>query len=575
MTVIATASNPQFSVSRIDIDRGGPTYTIDTLRDLRAAQPGRGSLLHHRRRRARPDPDLAGRRGAVLARPLHRRHPARPRPDGRRAARRAGSRWWRCRRWRSRPPTAGRGSPRAIRSGIWCRTVWCATSTSASCTAASEATERGTGERPSTTRTTRTDQQPQIVGYDEYGQPVYQQPPAVRPATRSSSRSTLQQHAAAPGSSRATATTRTAQQQRHAAARSSRPHAVRPVRQQPQQHGSSSTSGSPRRHGYDTGSSTAAVRHQAAAVASRSSTAPARAAAQPRPQRAGPRGPVPERSAGPARRPGLPHRAVLLHRGAGRGLRRRHRLAEVHREPHRAPRGGQAPRPQPRRRARRRPGAGRSWAASATSGTRASCPASADDGRRRRDGRRAAEARRDRRPSAQHQEGAAPPRRCSSTTPPPSRAPPSCCPTPSPSPATTAPPPPSASPSRTTAPTGTRESLGTLLGADIKGTWRLDTPYLENLVELVGSIDLDTDADRARRRRRATTPLVKQGEDQTLDGRDGRRLRHLPGPGRAADQAAASGSARSCRASLRKLSQRPEGARPSPWRRSARSSTRR
>jgi nicotinate-nucleotide adenylyltransferase len=36
MTVIATASNPQFSVSRSDIDRGGPTYTIDTLRDLRA-----------------------------------------------------------------------------------------------------------------------------------------------------------------------------------------------------------------------------------------------------------------------------------------------------------------------------------------------------------------------------------------------------------------------------------------------------------------------------------------------------------------------------------------------------------
>jgi nicotinate-nucleotide adenylyltransferase len=36
MTVIATASNPQFSVSRVDIDRPGPTYTIDTLRDLRA-----------------------------------------------------------------------------------------------------------------------------------------------------------------------------------------------------------------------------------------------------------------------------------------------------------------------------------------------------------------------------------------------------------------------------------------------------------------------------------------------------------------------------------------------------------
>ncbi|MFB9178740.1 nicotinate-nucleotide adenylyltransferase [Dactylosporangium sucinum] len=35
MTVIATASNPRFTVSRVDIDRGGPTYTVDTLRDLR------------------------------------------------------------------------------------------------------------------------------------------------------------------------------------------------------------------------------------------------------------------------------------------------------------------------------------------------------------------------------------------------------------------------------------------------------------------------------------------------------------------------------------------------------------
>src|SRR5580658_7317498 len=36
MTVIATASNPRFSVSRVDIDRPGPTYTIDTLRELHA-----------------------------------------------------------------------------------------------------------------------------------------------------------------------------------------------------------------------------------------------------------------------------------------------------------------------------------------------------------------------------------------------------------------------------------------------------------------------------------------------------------------------------------------------------------
>lgn len=39
MTVIATASNPRFKVSRVDIDRGGKTYTIDTLRDLSRLLP--------------------------------------------------------------------------------------------------------------------------------------------------------------------------------------------------------------------------------------------------------------------------------------------------------------------------------------------------------------------------------------------------------------------------------------------------------------------------------------------------------------------------------------------------------
>ena len=39
MTVIATASNPKFTVSRVDIDRPGVTYTIDTLRDIRAQYP--------------------------------------------------------------------------------------------------------------------------------------------------------------------------------------------------------------------------------------------------------------------------------------------------------------------------------------------------------------------------------------------------------------------------------------------------------------------------------------------------------------------------------------------------------
>src|ERR1700735_3645190 len=45
MTVIATASNPRFSVSRVDIDRPGPTYTIDTLRELSEAN-GPGTDLY-------------------------------------------------------------------------------------------------------------------------------------------------------------------------------------------------------------------------------------------------------------------------------------------------------------------------------------------------------------------------------------------------------------------------------------------------------------------------------------------------------------------------------------------------
>jgi nicotinate-nucleotide adenylyltransferase len=39
MTVIATAANPRFTVSRVDIDRDGPTYTADTLRDLKQLHP--------------------------------------------------------------------------------------------------------------------------------------------------------------------------------------------------------------------------------------------------------------------------------------------------------------------------------------------------------------------------------------------------------------------------------------------------------------------------------------------------------------------------------------------------------
>jgi nicotinate-nucleotide adenylyltransferase len=85
MTVIATASNPAFTVSRLEIDHPGPTYTVDTLRRLRAEQAdGTLPVLHHRGRRRPPDPHLEGARPGARPGRVHRRHPARlrPRPPG-------------------------------------------------------------------------------------------------------------------------------------------------------------------------------------------------------------------------------------------------------------------------------------------------------------------------------------------------------------------------------------------------------------------------------------------------------------------------------------------------------------
>ena len=67
MTVIATASNPKFTVSRVDIDRPGVTYTIDTLRDIRAQYPDAELLLHHRCRRRGGDHAMEGRQQDVGA----------------------------------------------------------------------------------------------------------------------------------------------------------------------------------------------------------------------------------------------------------------------------------------------------------------------------------------------------------------------------------------------------------------------------------------------------------------------------------------------------------------------------
>ncbi|MET8562104.1 LytR C-terminal domain-containing protein [Streptomyces flaveolus] len=68
---------------------------------------------------------------------------------------------------------------------------------------------------------------------------------------------------------------------------------------------------------------------------------------------------------------------------------------------------------------------------------------------------------------------------------------------------------------------GTRDQLDTVLGTSIQGTWRLDTPYLQNLVELVGNIEIDTDTDvpDPDAKKKGTAPLVHKGQGQTLSGK--------------------------------------------------------
>ncbi len=91
---------------------------------------------------------------------------------------------------------------------------------------------------------------------------------------------------------------------------------------------------------------------------------------------------------------------------------------------------------------------------------------------------------------------------------------------------------------------GTREAVGTLLGTKITGTWRLDTPYLENLVELVGGIDLTTDTEIPAEKE-GEPPLVAKGENQTLGGRAAVAYATHRGSG-SPRCSSSSGSARSC-----------------------------
>ncbi|MBJ7907635.1 LytR C-terminal domain-containing protein [Streptomyces sp. DSM 110735] len=68
---------------------------------------------------------------------------------------------------------------------------------------------------------------------------------------------------------------------------------------------------------------------------------------------------------------------------------------------------------------------------------------------------------------------------------------------------------------------GTRDQIDTVLGTSIQGTWRLDTPYLQNLVELVGGIEVDTTTDvpDPDAKKKGAEALVHRGKDQTLSGK--------------------------------------------------------
>ncbi|MFD8521106.1 LCP family protein [Streptomyces capillispiralis] len=67
---------------------------------------------------------------------------------------------------------------------------------------------------------------------------------------------------------------------------------------------------------------------------------------------------------------------------------------------------------------------------------------------------------------------------------------------------------------------GTRTAIDTVLGTDIEGTWRLDTPFLLTLVDLVGNIEIDADTDVPDPdAEKGEVPLVREGENRTLGGK--------------------------------------------------------
>ncbi|MEV5516915.1 LCP family protein [Streptomyces flaveolus] len=86
-------------------------------------------------------------------------------------------------------------------------------------------------------------------------------------------------------------------------------------------------------------------------------------------------------------------------------------------------------------------------------------------------------------------------------------------------------------------PDATRTALDSALGTDIEGSWRLDTPFLQILVDLVGNIEVDTDADvpDPAVKDKGAAPLVHKGQKQTLSGKMAVAYATYRGSGESAD----------------------------------------
>lgn len=149
MTTIATASNPRFSVSRVDIDRGGPTYTVDTLHDLHERYPHAelffitGADAVARMATWRDCTEMMSLATFVaVTRPGYSLEKTELGPLG------IVSRWWRCRLWRFRRRIFARVQGRIGLFGISCPMVWCNTLRRKSCTCPRDKSGRRVCGRP-------------------------------------------------------------------------------------------------------------------------------------------------------------------------------------------------------------------------------------------------------------------------------------------------------------------------------------------------------------------------------------------------------------------------------------------